>query len=32
MTDSLVDAIERPPNAGMTRLVELPQIKCRRAD
>jgi hypothetical protein len=32
MTDALVDAIERPPNAGMTRLVEVPQIKCRRAD
>jgi uncharacterized protein YbjT (DUF2867 family) len=29
MTDTLVDAIERPPNAGMTRLVEVPQIKYR---
>jgi uncharacterized protein YbjT (DUF2867 family) len=32
MTDALVDAIERPPNTGTTRLVEVPQIKCRRAD
>lgn len=32
MTDTLVDAIERPPNAGMTRLLEVPQIKYRRAD
>jgi uncharacterized protein YbjT (DUF2867 family) len=32
MTDALVDAIERPPNAGTTHLVEVPQIKCRHAD
>jgi uncharacterized protein YbjT (DUF2867 family) len=32
MTDALVDAIERPPLAGTTRLVEVPQIKGHRAD
>jgi uncharacterized protein YbjT (DUF2867 family) len=32
MTATLVDAIERPPPTGMTRLVEVPEIKRHRAD
>ena len=27
MTNALVDAIERPPGSGVTRLIEVPQIK-----
>jgi uncharacterized protein YbjT (DUF2867 family) len=32
MTNALVDAIEHPPGAGMTRLIEVPQIKSLGGD
>jgi hypothetical protein len=30
MVDTLVDAVERPPAGGASRLIEVPQIKQRR--